>query len=213
MMNQFQNRVDLNKVGRKEENILSYLIGFFCFYSPILLATGMVFLSFVFQNFKGFILLGFYVAMLILRLFVYKLNGAIVTKNDDKICTSVRYFNYGDSTISAFSFAFIIMYISIPMFANGSVNYWIFSGLIVYFLTDIFIRIYKECIFKMSELFLNILAGLASSALIVTLMYAGGSSKHLFFNEIQSNKEVCSMPKNQTFKCNVYKNGELIGNL
>lgn len=99
------------------------------------------------------------------------------------------------------------------MFSNGSVNYWIFSGLIVYFLTDVFIKIYKQCILNMSELFLNILAGLASSAIIVTLMYAGGSSKHLFFNEIQSNKEICSMPKNQTFKCNVYKNGELIGNL
>ena len=33
------------------------------------------------------------------------------------------------------------------------------------------------------------------------------------FNEIQSNKQMCSMPKNQTFKCNVYKNGEIIGNL
>jgi hypothetical protein len=99
------------------------------------------------------------------------------------------------------------------MFSNGSVNYWIFSGLIVYFFSDLFIKIYKGCIIKISELFLNVLAGLASSALIVILMYAGGSSKFLFFNETQSNKEVCSMPKNQTFKCNVYKNGELIGNL
>jgi hypothetical protein len=213
MMNQFQNSVDFNKGEKKAENILLYYVGFFCFYSPILLATGMVSLSFVFQNFKGFILLGFFLAMLFLRDFIYKLNGATLTKDDNTICTGVKYFNYGDSTLSAFAFAFIIMYISIPMFSNGSVNYWIFSGLIVYFLTDIFIKIYKECILNMSELFLNILAGLASSAIIVTLMYAGGSSKHLFFNEIQSNKEICSMPKNQTFKCNVYKNGELIGNL
>jgi len=212
MMNKIQNSVNINKV-RKDENSLTYWVGFFCFFSPILLATGMFFLSFVFQNYKGFILFGFYLAMLFLRYFVYKINGATLTKNDDTICTSVRYFNYGDSAISAFSFAFIIMYISIPMFSNGSVNYWIFSGLLVYFLIDIFIKIYKNCIINMSELFLNILAGLASSAIIVTLMYAGGSGKYLFFNEIQSNKQVCSMPKTQTFKCNVYKNGELIGNL
>lgn len=72
---------------------------------------------------------------------------------------------------------------------------------------------YKGCIIKAGELFLNVMTGLSLSAAIVTLMYAGGSSKYLFFNETQSNKEVCSMPKNQTFKCNVFKNGELIGNL
>ena len=72
---------------------------------------------------------------------------------------------------------------------------------------------YKGCIIKAGELFLNILTGISCSALMVILMYAGGSSKYLFFNETQSNKDVCSMPKNQTFKCNVFKNGELIGNL
>jgi hypothetical protein len=97
------------------------------------------------------------------------------------------------------------------MFSNGSVNYWIFSGLIVYFLSDVFIKIYKGCLIKMSELFLNVLTGLASSALIVTLMYAGGSSKYLFFNEISSGQSMCYQPSKQTFKCNVYKNGELIG--
>ena len=44
-------------------------------------------------------------------------------------------------------------------------------------------------------------------------MYAGGSSQYLFFNEISSNKEICSMPSKQTFKCSVFKNGGLIGNV
>jgi hypothetical protein len=44
-------------------------------------------------------------------------------------------------------------------------------------------------------------------------MYASGSGKFLFFNEISSNKEVCYQPKNQTFKCSVYKNGEAVGNI
>jgi hypothetical protein len=53
----------------------------------------------------------------------------------------------------------------------------------------------------------------ASSALIVTLMYAGGSGKYLFFNEVSSNKEVCYQPSKQTFKCQMYKDGELVGQL
>jgi hypothetical protein len=65
----------------------------------------------------------------------------------------------------------------------------------------------------MGDLFINILLGFVSSALIVTFMYAGGSSKYLFFNEVASNKTVCYKPDNQTFKCAVYKNGELVGNI
>jgi len=38
-----------------------------------------------------------------------------------------------------------------------------------------------------------------------------GLSNLLFFNDYSSNKEICTMPKKQTFKCAVYKNGELIG--
>ena len=43
-------------------------------------------------------------------------------------------------------------------------------------------------------------------------MYSYGASKYLFFNEVSSDKEMCSMPTKQKFKCAVYKNGELIGN-
>ena len=42
-------------------------------------------------------------------------------------------------------------------------------------------------------------------------MSLGGSHKHLFFNETQSDKVVCSRPKKQQFKCQVYKNGKLVG--
>ena len=217
MSNQFQNMDIKGGIGGNNSPLLIYqpfnFIVFLSFYSPIILTIVMVALSFIFQNFKGFIFLGFLIGVSVLRNFIYMLNGSSATQNDSTICTSIQYSKYGNSTFSAFVFAFTIMYLCIPMFSNGSVNYWIFSGLIVYFFSDMFIKIYKGCLIKMSELFLNVLTGLASAALIVTLMYAGGSSKYLFFNETQSNKDVCSMPKNQTFKCNVYKNGELIGNL
>jgi hypothetical protein len=44
-------------------------------------------------------------------------------------------------------------------------------------------------------------------------MYLGGSGKYLFFNEVSSNKEICYQPKEQTFKCEVYKDGTLVGNI
>jgi hypothetical protein len=98
------------------------------------------------------------------------------------------------------------------MFINNSINNWLFYGLIMYGLVD---GIYKywKCNIKLDDLFLNILGGALLSLSIVFAMYSGGSSKHMFFNEVSSNKEICSMPKKQTFKCQVYKDGTLVGNI
>ena len=186
------------------------IIVWLSFFSPVILSITMLSLSFVFQNFKGFIFLGYLLGMWLIRNYIYMLNGSETLKPDNTICTSIQYSKYGNPSFSAFVFAFTIMYISFPMFSNGDVNFWIFGGLLAYFFLDIFIKLYKKCVIKTSDLFLNVLLGLASSALIVTLMYAGGSSKFLFFNETSSTKEVCSVPSKQTFKCSLFRNGELI---
>lgn len=186
------------------------IIVWLSFFSPIILSIVMLSLSFVFQNFKGFIFLGYLLGVCLIRNYVYVLNGAETLKPDNTICSSIQYSKYGNPSFSAFVFAFTIMYISFPMFSNGDVNFWIFGGLLAYFFLDLFIKVYKKCAVKTSDLFLNVLLGLASSALIVTLMYAGGSSKFLFFNETSSTKEVCSVPSKQMFRCSVFKNGELI---
>jgi hypothetical protein len=99
------------------------------------------------------------------------------------------------------------------MFTNGSVNFWIFTLLISYFFMDMFIKIYKKCTINTGDLFLNILLGATSSAFIVTLMYAGGSGKYLFFNETSSNKDVCYQPSKQTFKCKMFRDGQLISEI
>ena len=183
------------------------------FYSPIIITTSIVSLSFIFQNFKGFIYLGFLLGCFIVRNFIYMTSGSNPIVDDNTICTSIQYSKYGNSTFSAFVFAFTIMYLSLPMFMNQDPNFWVFISLLIYFFLDIFIKLYKKCVIKMSDLFLNILSGLTLSGLIVSAMYAGGSGNFLFFNEISSNMDKCSMPNKQTFKCSVYKNGELLGNV
>jgi len=189
------------------------IIVFLSFYSPIMLATCITAMSFMFQNFKGLIYLGFLIGVCVVRNFIYMMNGAKPVANDGTICTSIQYSKYGNATFSAFVFAFTIMYLSLPMFSNDAPNFWIFITLIVYFFLDMFIKVYKNCVINTGDLFLNVLLGLTSGALIVTLMYAGGSGKFLFFNEVSSNKEICYQPKEQTFKCNVYKDGMLVGNI
>lgn len=189
------------------------IVVFLSFFSPIILAVSITSLSFIFQNFKGLIYLGFLIAICVVRNYFYMMSGSEPILNDKTICTSVQYSKYGNPTFSAFVFAFTIMYLSMPMFSNGAPNLWVFTSLVAYGCVDIFIKIYKNCIAKMSDLFLNVLMGLVSGAVIVSLMYVGGSGKFLFFNEISSNKDICYKPTEQTFKCSVFKNGELVGNI
>ena len=189
------------------------IIVFLSFFSPIILATLITSLSFIFQNFKGLIYLGFLIGCCIIREGVYMMYKAQPISNDGTICTTIQYSKYGNPTFSAFVFAFTIMYLSYPMFSNGAPNFWVFLSLISYFLIDMFIKLYKKCVVKMSDLFMNVLLGLASAATIVSLMYIGGSGKFLFFNEVSSNKEICYQPKEQTFRCQVYKDGALVGNI
>jgi hypothetical protein len=189
------------------------IIVWMSFFSPIVLSIVMLSLSFVFQNFKGFIFLGYLLGVCLIRNWIYALNGSGLTTADGKICSSIQYSKYGNPSFSAFVFAFTITYISFPMFLNSEINFWIFGGLLAYFFLDMFIKIYKKCVVKLGDLFLNVLLGIGASALIVSLMYAGGSSKFLFFNETSSTKEICSVAKKQNFKCSIFRNGELISGM
>ena len=85
------------------------LIVFLSFYSPIILATSLVGLSFVFQNFKGFIYLGFLLGACVVREYIYRMAGSNPIVNDRTICTSIQYSQYGNPTFSAFVFAFTII--------------------------------------------------------------------------------------------------------
>jgi len=192
----------------KPENII-YFISFF---SPIILVILIVSMSFLFQNFKGLIYLGFILGVCIIRRYLLEISGAKQLIPDGTICTAVQFSKYGNSTISLFIFSFTLMYLCIPMFYNQSVNWLIFSLLIFGILTDIGIKVFNKCIILSKEplVFIDILSGLGIGALITTIMYLTSNSKYLFFNETSSDKEICSMPKKQTFKCAVYKNGELV---
>jgi hypothetical protein len=183
------------------------------FLSPLIIAVGVTSLSFIFQNFKGIIYLGFLIGFCLIREFIYKINSPTPFEDKGDICTSIQYSSskYGNPSFSAFVLSFTLTYLSVPMFLNGTANLWVFSGLASYLFIDIYIKIYQKCIEYMSDLFVNVLAGIFFGYLLVSLMNWGGSGKFLFFNEETSDREICTQPSTQTFRCRVYKNGELIG--
>ena len=169
-------------------NILQYTF----LLSPVILAIVVLFISFSYSNYKGIIYLGFLIGLFLLRTFIYNVNEWDDSSGYPEKCQQIEFSQYGNSSLSGFVFGFTMLYILFPMIYNNQVNIWILVSLLMYLVGDFTTRGNLGCI-------------------IISLMYAGDSGKFLFFNEFSNNQEICSMPSKQTFKCSVYKNGELIG--
>jgi hypothetical protein len=180
------------------------------FISPIILAIIVLFISFSYNNYKGFIYLGFLIALFSFRTFIYNINKWDDLNSYPEKCSQIQFSQYGNSSLSAFVFGFTMLYILFPMFYNNQINYWFLIGLILFFIGDVTSKTLLGCI-NLGGYALNLLGGGVSGCIIVSIMYATESSKFLFFNEFSTNTDICSMPSKQTFKCSVYKNGELIG--
>jgi len=109
---------------------------------------------------------------------------------------------------------FTLTYLFVPMIDTGQFNPYIVSILLLGCLLNMFTA------WKLSSIpvsLLNVAAGMIVGILgaclwVTTLITSdnGNNRKFLFYNELISNNLVCSVPKKQTFKCSVYKNGELI---
>jgi hypothetical protein len=77
---------------------------------------------------------------------------------------------------------------------------------------DIFIKLWRGCASAI-DLFGNALLGAGCSSMFVITLYAVGNGDWLIFNETSSNKDICYQPNEQTFKCQVFKDGTLVGTI
>ena len=57
----------------------------------------------------------------------------------------------------------------------------------------------------------NFLSGTLLGSGLSALIYTSPIKNLLYVSNINGDKEVCSMPSQQKFKCRVFKNGELVG--
>jgi hypothetical protein len=118
---------------------------------------------------------------------------------------------YGDdSTLGLFILSFTMLYICTPMFIINSINWYILVLFIFYIVADYYVKMYNECYAgKAVTIFANVLAGVTIGTITSLLIYTYQNDWSMI-NVTSSGKQVCSVTAEQTFKCGVYKNGELI---
>ena len=146
-------------------------------------------------------------AMVIRGLFIWGFDigaGPVQTLKDSSgkpiKCIQPYGFNVGFST---FVFMFTFCYAFIPMFVYNDINIQLLIVYIVYFVIDLGFKTnkYLKCDNLQMNLIANFIGGASIGAIFCTVMMSGGSGEFLFFNELSSSKEMCSVKKEQSFKC------------
>lgn len=205
-------------------------------YSPLIVVTG-VFMSAVFSSnlSKGLTYLMITMMAVLLRHTVMNPYNFVKSLTEGSVLTGAeksmvggrkRYYKmtggavkdcnmgigkYGDdSTLGLFILSFTMLYICTPMFIINSINWYILVLFIFYIVADYYAKMSNQCYDgKAVTIFANVLAGVAIGAITSLLIYTYQNDWSMI-NVTSSNKQVCSVTAEQTFKCGVYKNGELI---
>ena len=187
--------------------------------SPIIIAIIFTSFSFIFQNWSGAIYLGYLLAAVVIRFFIININEIrnqtynIRDIPKDKVTCEKNGISVGFST---FVFMFTFWYAFIPMFIFNDLNMYILISFILYFIFDLLyksndrisyngINGEEECINFGPLILYNFFGGGILGTIFCTIMMSTESGKYLFFNEISTSKEMCSVKKEQSFKCKVNK--------
>uniref|UniRef100_A0A6C0IRV9 Uncharacterized protein n=1 Tax=viral metagenome TaxID=1070528 RepID=A0A6C0IRV9_9ZZZZ len=206
---------------------LTNLIYSLSFYAPLIVTVSILIFSIFSSSLEkaGVYLLWIFVItflrVIIMKLIQMSQKGTPLPVIPEVCLTGLTHiFIPQDITYSTYILCFTMFYLIMPMIMvssqshSDSMNYIVMAFFIAYILFDLFIKKTLACIpslFSVS-VFGDIISGCGLGALIAgPLMFGTSLRSLLYINELNSNKEVCSMASKQHFRCSVYKNGELVG--
>lgn len=200
------------------------------FYSPLIICVSViVFSMFTVTIEKALFFFMWIFIITFLRIIMFQAFSSTSTSKQSmpdipEICNTglTQLFIKKDVTYSTYILSFTMMYFLMPMIMVSKqhnindINYGVMAFFIAYICLDIFIKKSLLCIpsYISTSILTNVASGLFLGGLISgVIMYGTTLKPYLYINELNTNKEVCSMPSKQQFRCSVYKNGTLVGNM
>lgn len=192
----------------------SNMLQFFSTISPILLAFFLVMISLFNTDIKGLVYLGGILIASVINLFIMNTLKVKSDKIPYPACNLMDFpLNLNEYISPAFNTMFIsftLMYLYLPMQYISSINYPVLIFICGLLVLDAVTKISRGCT-NFSGIALGFLVGSILGIVYFISLWKTGHDDLLFFNAEPSNNVICSRPKKQTFKCFVYKNGEVIG--
>ena len=191
----------------------SQLIQFFTAMSPLLLAFLLVVISLFNQDAKGLIYLGGVLVCSFAWLMMVFLIKSPTYEDKADSCNVIGWpfdiTSYNNPNYSSYFIAFTMAYLILPMYFNDQMNWLVLIFLLILFVSDSYSSVVKRCTPTSGPVIGGII-GLMMGGAWFTLFHATGHDDLLYFQEMLSNNVVCKRPNKQTFKCSVYRKGELI---
>lgn len=189
------------------------LINSLSFFSPIIISTSiLIFSIFSMSIGKGLFYLFWLLIVTFIRIgILWMIPGSNpYMKYNNEVCATSEFLPYDNSTYSIYVLLFTFFYLSMPMFISDNINYILITFFCIYIVFDILVKLVNGCIISKLDIIGNFIGGAGLGAAISAMLYSSPVKDYLFINETSNNKQVCSMPSKQSFKCSVYKNGELV---
>jgi len=192
----------------------SNLLQFFAAISPILLAFCLVMISLFNSDIKGLVYLGGILIASLINLFIL---NTLKVKSETlipKYCNLIEFpFNLNEYVSPAFNsmfIAFTLAYLYMPMQYISSMNYPVILFITGLLVLDGGTKVMGGCT-TFGGVALGTLIGLVLGLLWFIAFYSTNHKDLLYFNAESSNNVVCSRPSKQSFKCRIFRNGEIIG--
>jgi hypothetical protein len=197
-----------------EINIVSLLILFFRL-APFILVCFFVIASIFNQDLKGLVYLVGLIFAIFLNLMIENsgwVNSIGILNRDEAKCSNIT-FHFANATILPFSqtvlgytFAYLLWVIVSMKIVEQNIVTIIFFSLLMF--SDIIWNAYNGC-FSMAASIISIIIGGGMGTLWGFVIDQSHNTELQYFVGY-SNNEICSKPSKSTFRCKVYKNGQLI---
>ena len=204
----------------KAEGMKGPNLRFFSMIGPYITVGCFLLLSIIHLNIKGVI---YFIGIILLIFFSNIVNMAlppvkrgINTKHDQSsiaLCQAYGFSIFNGSLpfgILVYSYTFI--YLFVPMIQSTIMNYPLLMTILLLLGTDMMIQLNTKC-FKLPTIIMGLVSGIIISISWVFIVALIAPDALYSLSDYASDKQVCSMPSEQNFKCKVYKNGELISQM
>lgn len=180
--------------------------------SPLLVTFLLVMISLFNQNVKGLIYLAGILVTSIVNLIAGFTFGQQKYSDASIMCDFIGLpylTNFNVPSSSAMFHAFTLAYLLFPMYDTKQVNVLLIAVLSLFLVLDAISKVKNRCTNNMGVALGALLGALMGYCWYAIFKYTDNETL-LYYNDLQSNNVQCSRPSKQTFKCRVYKNGELI---